>query len=320
MNDTTVNSDQVVEAEDLSMNSPEVAVIMLNDKEIRKMKPEEAQQAAIDKHMENKSEEAAPTPKKEDSNLQKRGKLSAEERISEVTRARREAESRADAAEQRLKELESQTTNVKKESKVEESEAPKVQPVVLEKFNKPKPNLDTWQGSLAEFTEEITDWKLEKKDWDNQQKVLATQMEAQSQKIRDNFTDRENAVKQQLSDYDDIITMKFQKDFVDNVASPAALGYIIESDVGPEILYEIANDEAKLAGFKAMTPAKQVGYLGRLESKFEDKPEKTATKPDRNISKMVPPDKKLPKGNAVLGASLPENPTFAQYQEWRRKK
>ena len=157
-----MNSD-VVQAEELSINTPAVAEMMRNDKEIRAMKPEMAEQAAIDKinSTENESEEAAPTPKKDDSNLQKKGKLSAEERISEVTRARREAEKRADTAEQRLKELEgSKVNNESEQVETKVNSTPEVK-LVLEKFSKEKPNLETYTGSLADFQEELVDWKLE---------------------------------------------------------------------------------------------------------------------------------------------------------------
>jgi hypothetical protein len=325
MNDT-VNSD-VVQAEELSINTPAVAEMMRNDKEIRAMKPEMAEQAAIDKinSTENESEEAAPTPKKDDSNLQKKGKLSAEERISEVTRARREAEKRADTAEQRLKELEgSKVNNESEQVETKVNSTPEVK-LVLEKFSKEKPNLETYTGSLADFQEELVDWKLEKREWDTQQKHIEQQIKAEGKKVENDYTNRENAYKLVNAEFEGLINPRFQQDFVDKIASPAALGFIIESKVGPEILFELASDEAKLAGFKAMTPVKQVAYISKLEARFEDvTTENTATnngnrKGSPVVSKVRPPDTRLPKSSGVVRKELPANPSFSEYQAWRKK-
>lgn len=301
-------SDTVNEAMDTNLTDAEVASAAVRDPELRKLPAgsEEYKVALANIAEGKKATEATAEAKGDDraSTDEQPKKKGLERRFSELTTERDAAKARAAELEARLAALEAKT-ETKKEPE------PTVQ---ADEFDKPKPSPDQFSG-YAEYVEALADWKLEKRDFDAEQKVHIAEVQQKQAEVVSSWDNREKATKERVEGYDQLVDADFMKSFTSGTASREAMTYLLESDAGPDLLYELAEDDAKLAGFKSMSPVKQVAYLARLEAKFEA-PTKNTT------SKAPPPSKALPKGKTVVQTKSidPRNGplSFSDYQAWRK--
>jgi hypothetical protein len=245
------------------------------------------------------AEDEDGTPKKSKSGLEKR--------FSTLTSERDEARRKAAELEERLKQLEA-NSNVQRETQ-EVS-------FVGQEFQTAKPDVNSFD-SYAEYVEALADWKIEKREWDREQKQVVAEAQEKQKEVLGSWEAREKATKERVEGYDQLVDQDFVQAFTKTVASKEAMMFLLESDNGPDLLFNLAEDDAKLAGFKSMSPVKQVAYLAKMESQFEQVDEKETTK----VSKAPPPSKSLPKGKTTAIKSIdPTGPlSFSDYQEWRKQ-
>ena len=303
-------SDTVNEVMDTSLTDAEVASAAVRDPELRKLPAgsEEYQVALAELAKGKKATEATAGAKGDDqaSTDEQPKKKGLERRFSELTSERDAAKARAAELEARLAALEAKT-----ETRTEPDTEPTIQP---DEFDKPKPSADKFE-TYADYVEALADWKLEKRDFDAAQKVRVAEVQQKQAEVVSSWDAREEATKERVEGYDQLVDADFMQSFTSGTASREAMTYLLESEAGPDLLYELAEDDAKLAGFKSMSPVKQVAYLARLEAKF-DKTEPVTT------SKAPPPSKALPKGKTVV-QTKPIDPrngplSFSDYQAWRK--
>lgn len=303
----TVNSDPIPVAE------VDIAGRIIKDPEIRKLPAgSEEYKAAVEKLTEKTAEEATANANEE---TRKKPK-GLEKRFSELTSARDAEKARADALEKRLADL---------ENAANEKRAPEPDAVPKDEFHIARPKVDNFK-TYDDYMEALADWKMEKRDFDRAQDVYVKEVRQKQVEVVQTWETREKATKDRVEGYDQLVDKDFIQAFagVDakgrktaGIASPEAMTLLLESNVGPDLLYELAEDDEKLAKFKSMSPARQCAYLGRLEDKYEAADEKTA-----KVTKAPPPSKSLPKGKAVASKSIdPRNGplSFADYKEWRKQ-
>ena len=154
-----------------------------------------------------------------------------------------------------------------------------------------KPNLDDYE-SVADFTEALTEWKLERKLAENVQKTA-------QQNVIHSFNSRvETFVKSEAPDYREAVTevLPFVTTDVES--------FCLESEVGPQIMYALANNESELDRFAKMTNARKLAYIANLETKLMN---------DKTVHKTnAPAPVKKVTANPVTTASTKEQ----SYQEW----
>jgi hypothetical protein len=293
---------------------------LLKDKEIRKLSPgSDEYKVAFERVSKgNEASEAtaaaegddlASTETSEDGSVKARKPKGLDRRFSELTSERDEARRKSAELEARLAELESKP-NTKSEVVVSTS---------TEAYNKEKPAVENFE-TYSEFQEALVDWKLDKKEWDAEQRVSnAKQQEAQKE-VLSNWETREATTKERVEGYDQLVDADFMKSFTSKNASREAMQYLLESDNGPDLLFDLAEDDAKLAGFKSMSPVKQVAYLAKLEAKFEkEAPESKAT---QATTRVHSPSPNLPRGKTVTTKYIDSSKGFAdnaEYRIWREQ-
>lgn len=136
-------------------------------------------------------------------------------------------------------------------------EAAPAQPKLPE-FAKPKPKLDDFE-SVESFTEALTDWKLEKSEFDKTQAAKAEAARSETQKAVDGWNSRKAAFVENHPDYDDVI------DEVSDVKlTPAHQRILLEHEHGPELAYQLAQDREQLEKFAAMHPLRAAALVGKL--------------------------------------------------------
>jgi hypothetical protein len=183
-----------------------------------------------------------------------------ERRFSEITKQREEARKEAqqersarEALEARLAVLERQPAP--QAPKVDEEPQPS-------QFN----DAFEYAKALAEFTADKRIGEMRKQDAEAKEAV-------ERQKVIETWASKVQAAKASLPDFDDIVASS------DVVVNDDIRDAILESDVGPQILYHLAENEdvaKKIAGLSAKQALREIG---KLEARFEVKETAPETKP-----------------------------------------
>ena len=219
-----------------------------------------------------------------------------ERRFSEITKQREEARKEAqrerearEALEQRLAALEGKQQPAK----------------VAVADEKPQPS----QFSDAfEYAEALAEYTADKRIADMKREEAQAKEAEQRQKVINQWTSKVEEAKKSLPDFDDIVASS------DVVVNDDIRDAILESDVGPQILYHLAeNDEVakKIAG---LSPKQALREIGKLEARFEK-----AEQPTQSVAKSKAPAPISPirsSGKADLPISA--NGEFhGSYQAWK---
>lgn len=114
-----------------------------------------------------------------------------------------------------------------------------------------------------------------------QGKERQAQQAVGTQKVAEAWTEREQAFQAVTKDYEDVVG-PFVEDEMGSL-SPLARVAIVESEVGPALLFQLATlAESNPGEFKritALSPARQVAELGKLESKVSIPAKRTTNAP-----------------------------------------
>ena len=183
-----------------------------------------------------------------------------ERRFSEITKQREEARKEAQQERSAREALEARL------AALERQPAPQAQKVDEEPQPSQFNDAFEYAKALAEFTADKRIGEMRKQD--------AEAKEAQErQKVIDQWANKVQQAKASLPDFDDIVASS------DVVVNDDIRDAILESDVGPQILYHLAENEEvakKIAGLSAKQALREIG---KLEARFEVKETAPETKP-----------------------------------------
>ena len=225
-----------------------------------------------------------------------------EKRFSELTKQREAA--RQDADRER-------TAREALEARLREMEA-KVNPPKSDEPD-PKPNPTQFNDAL-EYAEALAEWTTDRKMRERDQAELARKVEEEQSRMRQKFQDRLDVAKQDMPDYEEMIASS------DVSVSQPVTDAIIESDVGPQLLYYLAEnpDFARELGEKSITS--QLRAIGRLEAKFEksESPKPSVKEPVAKKSNAPAPINPLKSGGNPSDITLDADRKFhGTYQQWK---
>ena len=246
--------------------------------------------------VEQSEPEEAEAEAKQEGERKQNPKL--ERRFSEITKQREEARKEAqrerearEALEQRLAALEGKQQPAK----------------VAVADEKPQPS----QFSDAfEYAEALAEYTADKRIADMKREEAEAKEAEQRQKVITQWTSKVEEAKKSLPDFDDIVASS------DVVVNDDIRDAILESDVGPQILYHLAeNDEVakKIAG---LSPKQALREIGKLEARFEAKPEE---KPAPVVKSKAPaPIQPIRGGQGKPDVPISANGEFhGSYQAWK---
>jgi hypothetical protein len=158
--------------------------------------------------------------------------------------------------------------------------------------------------ALAEFS---TEKALAERD---RQVAQAREQEAQ-QKIIQSWAQKVQDAKAELPDFDDLVASS------DVVVNNAVRDAILESDVGPRILYHLAENNDLAKRIASLSPNAALREIGRLEAKFEAKPETKQTAPVVR-SKAPAPIQPIRGGQGQPDVPMSANGEWhGSYQAWK---
>jgi hypothetical protein len=222
-----------------------------------------------------------------------------EKRFSEITKQREEARQEAQRERQARVELEQRL------AALEQQRQPQQQSYV-DQEPQPSQFADAFEyaKALAEFS---TEKALAERD---RQVAQAREQEAQ-QKIIQSWAQKVQDAKAELPDFDDLVAAS------DVVVNNAVRDAILESDVGPRILYHLAENNDLAKKIASLNPNAALREIGKLEAKFEVNPETKQTTPVVR-SKAPAPIQPIRGGQGKADVPISADGEFhGSYQAWK---
>jgi len=220
-----------------------------------------------------------------------------EKRFSELTKARKEAEARAEELERRLAAIESN---------------PAPQPQSVPASNQ-KPSPENFNDAF-EYAEALAEWSAEQALVKREMEVRQREAETQKQKVIQTWQQKLEATKAELPDYEDMVASSTV------AVSDPVRDAIIESDVGPRILYELASDDELAEKLTTMSIPGALKLIGKLEARFEktEAPAKAEKKSVAAKSNAPEPIRPLRSTGGVSDVAIDgEKLSFQQYRAAR---
>ena len=245
-------------------------------------------------------------------------KNALQERIGKLTQKRKDAETKAKAEAERAAKLEGETKTEREaresaEKQVAELKAKYEPPPKAEQD--PEPTPEQFQD-VKEYAKALKDWSADnarREDARAASEARAAQAQAEAAKA---WKERQEAATKEIPDYLEVIGKSS-----DVQVSEQMRDAILESEVGPKILYHLAKnpDEAKKLG--EMTVGRMLRELGKLEASLSG--EKSAPEPKKlssvaEISKAPAPISPLRGASAPVGPKVDAKGEFyGTYEEFK---
>jgi len=223
-----------------------------------------------------------------------------EKRFSEITKQREEARQEAQRERQARLDLEQRL------AALEQNRQPEQQAVSIDQEPQPSQFSDAFEyaKALAEYS---TEKALAERD---RQIAQAKEQEAQ-QKIIQSWAQKVQEAKAEMPDFDDMVASS------DVVVNNAVRDAILESDVGPKILYHLAENNDLAKKIAGLSPNAALREIGKLEAKFEAKPEAEKIAPVVR-SKAPTPIQPIRGGQGKPDVPISANGEFhGSYQAWK---
>jgi hypothetical protein len=249
---------------------------------------------------QNESEADAEPEQKEAAadEPEKKSKPKIEKRIGEVVKQREQA--KAEAAKERAgrESAEAKLREYEQKAAPEKAADPDAEP-------KPEQFTDAFEyaRALAEFSAEKA---LKDRDRQEAEKKAATERQ---QTIKQ-WTDRITAVKADLPDFEDVVASS------DVAVSDQVRDAILESDVGPQVLYHLAENPEFAQKLSEMSTITALREIGKLEARFEKKePAKAAATKQRAPAPIRP----IKGGGSAMDVPINSDGVFhGSYQAWKQ--
>lgn len=252
--------------------------------------PEQQEQAQV----QDSTTEHGDKPQ-DDKPRDEKGRFVPQERVNEITRARREAERREQAQAQRAESLERELEQYRKGSPQHQPRSTEKAPALAD-FNY---DMDEWSRAMSEYAITQAESRVE-------QKISTRSQQERQQSVQKSFEERAAKYAAEHPDFDQAVddlgrTIRFSPEIVE------AIGM---SDHGPAVVHYLAQhlDEAdRIARLPAHIAAVQ---LGRIEAQVSTPKPKPVTKA---------PDPAPTLGGGAAASKDPDRMTADEWLAWRNK-
>ena len=259
---------------------------------------------AVEETPEPVAEEEQSEPKEAEKEANQEGERKQnpklEKRFSEITKQREEARQEAQRERQARLELEQRL------AALEQNRQPQQQAVNIDQEPQPSQFSDAFEyaKALAEYS---TEKALAERD---RQVAMQREQEAQQQIIQ-SWAQKVQAAKAEMPDFDDMVASS------DVVVNNAVRDAILESDVGPKILYHLAENNDLAKKIAGLSPNAALREIGKLEARFEAKADSSQTAPVVR-SKAPAPIQPIRGGQGKADVPISANGEFhGSYQAWK---
>jgi hypothetical protein len=222
-----------------------------------------------------------------------------ERRFSEITKQREEARKEAQREREAREALQREIEELK-----QQAQPKKATPVDEE----PQPS----QFSDAfEYAKALAEYTADKRIEAMKQQEVEAKLAAERQKVIDSWAKRVESAKAEMPDFDEMVASSSV------VVGDAIRDAILESDVGPKILYHLAENEELANKIAGMSERMAMREIGKLEARFEKVQKGEETQPV-NRSKAPAPAKPIKATSGVADLPLDSDGKFyGSYSQWK---
>ena len=244
-----------------------------------------------------KSEQSEPEAEQSKTTEEKKQNPKLEKRFSELTKQREQAKAEAQAERQQREALEARL-------RVLEQQATPQQAKNIDEEPQPGQFQDAF-----EYAKALAQYSTEKALNERDQQEANRRANEERHKVIQSWSSKLEKVKADLPDYDEIVST------ANVVVSDDIRDSILESDVGPRILYHLADDLEYAQRLAQMPTRKALIEIGKLEKLYE----KSEAKPDTVAKSKAPaPIKPLKAGNGQADIPINSSGEFhGTYQAWK---
>lgn len=229
----------------------------------------------------------------------------AEKEAKESRRLSRRQRAR-DAEVRRLAEAETETRLLRERIARQEGQQPPA--ATTEPKREEFDSLEDYHRALARHeAKEVARQTIETDAKARQDKETAARAEADSKRKGDDWSKREEAFQAKAKDYEEVVG-DFVKEDLDGIHLNARSA-ILESDLGPELLYHLAKNPDEAERIAKLSPTRQVIEIGKLEDKVV---------PAKKQSSAPPPVSPVKGKSTVTG--FREDMTDAEFRDWSKSK
>ena len=221
-----------------------------------------------------------------------------ERRFSEITKQRETARAEAQREREAREVLEAKVRDL------EAKATPIAEPAADQE---PLPEQFT---DMYEYAKALTDYRVDQRMNEEKQKEVQARAAAERDKVINVWADRVKAAKSEIPDFDDMVGS------ADVTVSNEVRDAIFESEVGPRILYHLAENPEIATKLQGMTLTSALRHIGRLEAQFE----KTEPQIKPVVGKSKAPSPINPIRSAANGrdVNLTSDGEFhGSYQAWK---
>lgn len=167
----------------------------------------------------------------------------------------------------------------------------------------PKPVRDKF-ASDDDYLEALTDWKADQVITQRQKQAAEAEAAAAQQRIQDEWLERVESAKKVYPDFADVVgnaTIEIKNHIYQA---------IVESEVGPEVAYYLAQNPAEAQRLNSMSPISAVRMIGKLEEMLLDPAQDATRNPapaaQQAASAPAPAPSAAPVHPTAKGTSAPE--------------
>ena len=235
----------------------------------------------------------------EEANEAEKPKDKLEKRFSKVTKRAQEAEARAEQLEARLREVEAKASP---------------QTIAQTANVNDKPQANQFNDAF-EYAEALAEWSAEKALRDRDVAEQQRKVEEERNKVYKSWTEKVDKAKKEMPDFNDVVSTSSV------LISDAIKDAILESDVGPQIIYQLASDDEYAESITNMPATKALKEIYRLEAKFEAELLEQPKKEAKPVSQSKAPAPISPlKGGKSAGADVlvdTNGEFYGSYAQWK---
>ena len=258
---------------------------------------------AVEETPEPESEELQSEPKEAEKEANQEGERKQnpklEKRFSEITKQREEARQYAQRERQARVDLEQRL------AAMEQQRQPQQQSYVDQE---PQPSQF---ADAFEYAKALAEFSTEKALAERDRQVAQLREQEAQQKIIQSWAQKVQEAKADLPDFDDLVASS------DVVVNNAVRDAILESDVGPKILYHLAENNDLAKRIASLSPNAALREIGRLEARFDVKVDTKQTAPVVR-SKAPAPIQPIRGGQGQADVPMSANGEWhGSYQAWK---
>ena len=252
---------------------------------------------AVQTEPTQEAERSEPEIEKNEQEEKPKGNPKLERRFSEITKQREEARKEAQQERQAREALEQRL------AALENKPAPQAQTSDQE----PQPSQF---NDAFEYAKALAVYSTEQALAERDRQEAQAKVVQERQKVIGQWAEKVQQAKASLPDFDDIVASS------DVVVNDDIRDAILESDVGPQILYHLAENDDVAKKIAGLSPKQALREIGKLEARFETKETKAQSAP--NVRSKAPQPIQPLRGSSSADVPLSSNGDWhGTFQAWK---